>query len=144
MSTPRAELSGADDVNKRRETQKSSFRPGRVLQHETIVLDIGISIEKYNEGLDFQANMDSPINYLLVNIFLLRKSTIQKCGCSKMNQIHRGVTPIRPGWPLARGSEGLVVPKGPLERASVYVRDQDLFWPGGPSLGVTPLLVLFP
>ena len=33
-STPRAELSGADDVNKRREereTQKSSFRPGRVL-----------------------------------------------------------------------------------------------------------------
>ena len=33
-STPRAELSGADDVNKTREgreTQKSSFRPGRVL-----------------------------------------------------------------------------------------------------------------
>ena len=33
-STPRAELSGADDVNKRRdgrETQKSSFTPGRVL-----------------------------------------------------------------------------------------------------------------
>ena len=33
-STPRAELSGADDLNKRREgmeTQKSSFRPGRVL-----------------------------------------------------------------------------------------------------------------
>ena len=34
VSTPRAELSGADDVNKvrwGRETQKSSFRPGRVL-----------------------------------------------------------------------------------------------------------------
>ena len=33
-STSRAELSGADDVNKRREgreNQKSSFRPGRVL-----------------------------------------------------------------------------------------------------------------
>ena len=33
-STPRAELSGPDDVNKRREwgeTQKSSFRPGRIL-----------------------------------------------------------------------------------------------------------------
>ena len=33
----------------------------------------------------------------------------------------RGVTPIRPGWPLARDPEGLGTPKGPLERASVYM-----------------------
>ena len=53
----------------------------------------------------------------------------------------RGVTPIRPVWPLARGPEGLGAPKGPLERANVYVRDQDLFWPRAPSLGVMPLIM---
>ena len=38
-------------------------------------------------------------------------------------EIVRGVTPIRQDGPLARGPEGL----GGLERANVYVRDQDLF-----------------
>ena len=56
----------------------------------------------------------------------------------------RGVTPIRPGWLLARGPEGLGTLKEPLERASVYVRDQDLFWPGTASLGVTPLVIDWP
>ena len=38
-----------------------------------------------------------------------------------------------------QGPGGLGAPKGPIERASVYVIDQDLFWPGAHSLGVTPL-----
>ena len=60
-----------------------------------------------------------------------------------MEQCLRGVTPIRPGWLLARGPEGLRGPKGPNdshERASMWVGDQETFWPGAPTLGVTLLV----
>ena len=58
----------------------------------------------------------------------LISSTVNPAGVPDI--LIRGVTLIRPGRPLARGPEGLGAPKGPLERASVYVRDQYLFWLG--------------
>ena len=60
----------------------------------------------------------------------------------EINELSRGLKPIRPGWPLTRGPEGLWGPKGPndsSEIASMCVRDQYTFWPGAPILSVTPL-----